>query len=152
MTVNSIQEAWTIFTVDGHQGVLGLSPRADLLSEHASFALHLQRNHSVLWLASGNSSMQAQQWAAVSHRLNATAITLISSPKALHYQVPFTGVRVGSHRVPLPVLPADARLATGARYRAIVDSGTTFLLVPAALRVNIIRHLSALVEANPVRS
>eukprot|EP00045_Choanoeca_perplexa_P012022 m.129656 g.129656 ORF g.129656 m.129656 type:complete len:743 (-) comp15854_c0_seq1:43-2271(-) len=149
LTVNSIQEAWTIFTVDGHQGVLGLSPRADLLSEHASFAMHLQRNGSILWLASGNSSTQAQQWAEVSSRLNATAISLISSPKALHYQVPFTAVRVGTRRVPLPSLPNKKGLAKRNHHHAIVDSGTTFLLVPQALRLNIVRHLSALVEVNP---
>jgi hypothetical protein len=150
VTINSIHEAWAIFTVDGHQGVLGLSPRADLLSEHASFAMHLQHNHSILWLASGNSSTQAQQWAHVSLHLNATAISLISSPKALHYRVPFTGVQVGSHRVPLPALRNTEDSVQG-HYHAIVDSGTTFLLVPAGLKVNIVRHLSALVEVNPVR-
>eukprot|EP00730_Choanoeca_flexa_P001149 TRINITY_DN10502_c0_g1_i1.p1 TRINITY_DN10502_c0_g1~~TRINITY_DN10502_c0_g1_i1.p1 ORF type:complete len:781 (+),score=119.63 TRINITY_DN10502_c0_g1_i1:223-2565(+) len=152
LTVNSIQEAWTIFTVNGHQGVLGMSPRADLLSEHASFALHLSEVDAQLWLATGNTSHQAQQWRRLQSAFNGTAVGLISSPKSLHYRVPFTAIHVGTHHVPLPSLPVrnpEAVHRQIPRYHAIVDSGTTFLLLPAEMRQSVVRHMSALVEVNP---
>ncbi|EDQ86805.1 uncharacterized protein MONBRDRAFT_27939 [Monosiga brevicollis MX1] len=160
--INLIEQAWSIFTFGGFDGIVGLSPRAAWLqSNRAQVLLLLSGHHSRLWLAHSSSDQPVIEarlrWAKLASATNSTVVKLLGPRNALHFRARCTQILVDSERLLVPVMPKVMKGSmlngidpptTQLAMEAVFDTGTTYLLLPAVVHQALMKRLQDVVPVN----